>query len=124
MHHEFTKITPIIAFDTHPIERIISVEIPTVIILLILKKYFTLSFFDYNLIFYNKTLVEFVGHSGDYSNEFKYGRYNHLYLYSKINKFLNIELNPHGHYLHHKLVNFNYSKRNNLFDKIFGTYKE
>jgi sterol desaturase/sphingolipid hydroxylase (fatty acid hydroxylase superfamily) len=124
MHHESNKITVMTTFSTHPIEYIISVEIPTIIILLIFNNYYKLSLFEYLLIFYYRTQIEIFGHAGDYKNLFKYYKYSHLYFYSKINKFLNIELTPHDHYLHHKIVHANYSKRNTLFDKMFGTYKE
>ena len=120
IHHEPNKIKSIITFTAHPLEHVLTIELPTIFILSIFSNYYTLSLFEYMLIFYYRTIIELVGHSGNYETEFKHSRYSHTYLYSKIN----IELTPRDHYLHHKIPNTNYSKRNSLFDKVFGTYKK
>lgn len=49
-------------------------------------------------------------------------RYSFSIIYF-IPKLLKIELNVKDHINHHKYINYNYSKKFSIFDKIFGTYK-
>ncbi len=114
IHHTYSHPITIVTYYHHPIDLILSNSIPQLLTLMILPK---ISFFMYNVININKIFIEIAGHTG---KEAKASSFPQLI---QLPRFLGIELHTEDHDLHHKINNCNYSKRFNLWDIVFKTYK-
>lgn len=123
IHHKYHDISPYMAFYMHPLESLLSIEIPTIITIFLINKIYNLNFFICVYIYFFRILLEIYGHIGEsYNFEIKFNLFSYLGIYYYLISKLKINIVPNDHLLHHKIIYTNYSKRFVLYDKIFGTY--
>ena len=115
-HHKFQHPNAMTTFYQHPVDLILSNSIPTLLSLLILSQFFSVSFFFFLLATTFKTFIEISGHTGKDEKTPSFVQFIWL------PQWLNIELYTHDHDLHHTRNNCNYAKRFSLYDKLFGTF--
>ena len=119
-HHKFYDVTSIITFYHHPIDIICSGAIPFILTTLIIDNIslFNFTLFNFTLLLIYKDKGEIAGHLG-----------KKIYPMTSFSQFkwlallFDIQSYAEDHYLHHQLINCNFSKRFSLWDKLFGTYK-
>ena len=118
-HHKHISLMPVITFVQDPIDLIISNMFPNVMTLIIFQLLqIKMSLFVYICILMYKSYVEVAGHCGIENN--KTCSFPQCIWLPKL---FGIELYSKNHSKHHSNPNVNFSKRFNLWDKVFGTWK-
>lgn len=119
-HHTHVHTEAISTFYMEPTELILVYSIPLTVSLLTTSYLISpLNNYEFYLLTVYLTLQEIGGHTG-----------KQMYPTSSfsqciwIPRMLDIQLYTEDHDLHHTHRKYNFSKRFNLFDKIFGTYKK
>lgn len=123
-HHEHCNINPYYTFITHPLETLFSMEIPSLISIMLINYFYKLNFFTFIYIFFYRNLLEIYGHMGEGYDIDYFNYYSYINIYYILVSKLSISITHYDHLLHHKILNNNFSKRFILYDKIFGTYKK
>lgn len=114
VHHTHQYVTSITTYYHHPLDLLFTNTLPQILTMIIMPK---MSYITYNFIIIYKIFIEISGHTG---KKMKTSSFPQFYWLPKI---LGIQLNTEDHDNHHKMINYNYSKRFKLWDIIFGTYK-
>lgn len=119
-HHEHCNLKSVIAFHQNPIDLLVTNSFPFIVTLYLMSLIpcLNISIFTLCILDVYKVFIEICGHNGKESNSSSFPQFIWL------PKLLNMELSGKNHYDHHIYVNYNYSKRFSLWDKIFGTFKE
>jgi sterol desaturase/sphingolipid hydroxylase (fatty acid hydroxylase superfamily) len=115
-HHKYRNPVTIITYYQDPIDLLLTNSIPTLLALMLLP---VVTLFQYHLLLVYKEFIEISGHSGK--------RLRPTSSFSQciwLPRFFDIQLYTEDHDLHHSANNCNYSKRFNLWDKMFGTYSQ
>jgi sterol desaturase/sphingolipid hydroxylase (fatty acid hydroxylase superfamily) len=112
-HHRHTyDINAYASFSHHPIDYLFTNSIP-----LILTSYIIpISEINFMIFMFFKTYIEISGHTGIHIKASSFPECMWL------PRLFGIELYAEDHYEHHTHYNKNFSKRFNLWDKIFGTF--
>lgn len=115
-HHKYRNPVTIITYYQDPIDLLLTNSIPTLLTLMLLPVF---SLFQYHLLLVYKEFIEISGHSG--KRLFPTSCFSQCIW---LPRFFGIQLYTEDHDLHHSANNCNYSKRFNLWDKMFGTYSQ
>lgn len=114
IHHSRTHTTYLDTYYQHPLDLILSNSIPFILSIFLLNN---LTYLHFCLITVYKTAVEIAGHTGK-----KTYPTSSFPQFPWLVKYLNIELYTEDHDLHHRKLNYNFSKRLSIWDKLFNTY--
>lgn len=115
IHHTFNNPNIWTSFYMHPVDSILSYSIPFLLTMIILP----LSELEMWLITIYLSYQELAGHLGK-----KMRPTSCFPQCIWIPKLFHIELYTEDHHLHHSTSNCNYSKRFNLWDKAWGTFRK
>lgn len=118
LHHEHIHLKPVIHFYQDIVDLFLTIVLPLVFTVKIVEQFYSLSHFEISVLLTYKIITEVSGHSGH--RTFPFSSFPQA---DFIPKLLGIELYSEDHNLHHSQVNYNFSKRFILWDKVFGTYK-
>jgi sterol desaturase/sphingolipid hydroxylase (fatty acid hydroxylase superfamily) len=114
-HHEYHDDTTILAsFHQDPADLLLTNLLP----LYLTSKIIPFSYPQYFTFLIYKSFIEISGHLGKTINSTSFCQFVWL------PKIFNIDLHNLDHYNHHIKNNCNYSKRFNLWDKVFGTFNK
>ncbi len=111
-HHKFINPSSETAHYSSMIDQILTKTVP----FLITAYFLRLSIFEFILYHVYKTYQEIAGHCGKHMNTSNFPQFVWL------PRLLGIELLTIHHDVHHYKVNYNYSKRFSLWDKLFRTF--
>ena len=123
-HHRHTNPTCYSTFDESILDVIITNSIPQLVTLMIINvlrqslSLSSLSLLEFAILTSYKTFIEVSGHCGKQIKNSSFVQFKWL------PKWCSIELYVEDHHKHHISGNCNYGKRLNLWDKIFGTFKD
>jgi sterol desaturase/sphingolipid hydroxylase (fatty acid hydroxylase superfamily) len=118
MHHRNIALIPISTFIQDPFDLAITNFFPNMMTLLIFNMLnINISTFIYMCITMYKSYIEIAGHCGiENTRSCSFPQFIWL------PKMLGIELYSKNHHKHHTHLNVNFSKRFNLWDRVFGTW--
>ena len=113
VHHRYTHPQLINTFYHHPIDLLLIQCIPLII------SFWLIPFSKYqsSLVLVYIDFIEISGHSGKRITSSCFP------LFFWLPRLLGIDLYTDDHDLHHSTSTFNFSKRFNLWDRVFGTFK-
>jgi sterol desaturase/sphingolipid hydroxylase (fatty acid hydroxylase superfamily) len=113
-HHEYHSNTNILTtFHQDPLDLVFTNVLP----MYLASAVFPLSHRQYFIFLMFKTYIEISGHLGKDIKSYSFSQC------MWVSKFFDIQLYNLDHYNHHRFMDCNYSKRFNIWDKIFGTFK-
>jgi sterol desaturase/sphingolipid hydroxylase (fatty acid hydroxylase superfamily) len=115
-HHIFTNPTPYSTFHMSILDLLFSYSFPLSISIYILP--FNFSLLEFYLLITYLTYQEIGGHIGKIMTPT-----SSFPQFIWLPKLLGIELYAEDHFLHHNIIKCNYSKRFNIWDRVFNTYQ-